>query len=373
MSEYFFNPWAIPYFSSFFISFIITIVLFNKKRKDKQIQLFIMAYFFFTVLSLAAAMATSSLHPDVWLFWFYINVITSIISVTILFHFSQVYLVGGKPIAHKKIFLIYLVPLFFVSWALIDALFWSSEVISSDRSPFGLYLWKEGFLLPFIWPVFYFCLGLMMTLSFYNFVRMFKQQENTELRRRSSYFIITTLITLITMSIMIVALFLLRISLKVELSIVFLSAEGTIFTYGILKDKLFDISIYVKKSISYAIITVAITWIFLLSEEALNAFIAHSFFYGIPLADLISGVFVVLLFLPLKDFSHKITDKLFPDTKQISTTHMGIKIYKKLLKLAWKDGNITEKASAMLKELRSFFRIADEEHARLEREFIEDR
>lgn len=59
--------------------------------------------------------------------------------------------------------------------------------------------------------------------------------------------------------------------------------------------------------------------------------------------------------------------------KHISTSHKDIKIYKKLLKLAWKDRNMTEKPSAMLKELRSFFRITDEEHERLERGFIEDR
>jgi len=61
---YFFNVWAIPYWFTFFVSFILTVLLFYKKRDDEWTRLFILAVFFTAIGSFAPAMASSSLHED---------------------------------------------------------------------------------------------------------------------------------------------------------------------------------------------------------------------------------------------------------------------------------------------------------------------
>jgi len=111
---------------------------------------------------------------------------------------------------------------------------------------------------------------------------------------------------------------------------------------------------------------VAIALIFLLSEEVLSKFILESVLVVIQLPDLLSGVFVTVLFMPLKNLSDKITDKIFPDVGHISTSHKPIEIYRKLLEFAEMD------TSTRLKEMRSFLGISKEDHERLEQEIIGD-
>lgn len=150
---------------------------------------------------------------------------------------------------------------------------------------------------------------------------------------------------------------------------VFVSVSVIILAYGILKVNLFDIDLVVKKSFSYTIITVAIALIFLVSENALSKFISESILVVIPLSDLLSGVIATVLFIPLKNFSDKITDKIFPDVGHISTSQKPIEIYRKLLEFA----EMGLEFATMLKELRSFLGISEEDHERLEQEIISDR
>jgi len=150
---------------------------------------------------------------------------------------------------------------------------------------------------------------------------------------------------------------------------VFVSVSVIILAYGILKVNLFDIDLVVKKSFSYTIITVAIALIFLVSENALSKFISESILVVIPLSDLLSGVIATVLFMPLKNFSNKITDKIFPDVGYISTSQKPIEIYRKLIEFA----EMGLEFATMLKELRSFLGISEEDHERLEQEIISDR
>jgi hypothetical protein len=91
-------------------------------------------------------------------------------------------------------------------------------------------------------------------------------------------------------------------------------------------------------------------------------------FGGIPLSGVFAGAFAAVLFIPLKDFNDKITNKLFPDVEAISKSYKAKEIYKNLLEFALMEDHITEKASMMLKELRLFLRISDEAHESLENE-----
>jgi len=365
---YFFNVWAIPYWFTFFVSFILTVLLFYKKHSDEQIRLFILAIFFTSIGSFVAAMASSSLHEDLWLIWSALYVVTTIFATTFVFHFSQILRVNSKPFENKNLYTIYAVPVFFVFLVVIDPLLGSPVVVHSDSSSFGLYERAiEG--VPLRWlliPFFVLAIGLLLFLTTVNFIRMFKQHDDFELRRRASYLVLAPLIALIGISIGLILVEMFGISLKFDISTVFVSVSVIILAYGTLKVKLFDIDIVVKKSFSYAIISVVLAWIFLLLEESLSYFVSEIILGGIDVAHVLSGIVIVVLILPLKDISHKLTDKLFPDMGHISTSHRDIKIYRKLLEFADMD------KSTMLKELRSYLGISDEDHELMEREVVKD-
>jgi hypothetical protein len=366
---YFFNVWAIPYWFTFFISFILTVLLFYKKRDDEQIRLFILAIFFTAILSFTAAMAASSLHEDLWLIWSNFYVVAIIVASTFVFHFSQVLRVNSKTFENRNLYAIYAIPVFFIFLVLIDPVLGSPLVVHSDSSFFGFYERAiEGVPLRWLFFTFFVLLaaGLLLFLATVNFIRMFKQHEDLELRRRASYLVLAPLIALIGMSIGLILVEIFGVSLKFEISNVFVAISVILLAYGTLKAQLFDIDIVVKKSFSYAIISVVLAWIFLLLEESLSYFVSEIILGGIQISHLLSGIIIVVLILPLKDFSHKITDKLFPDMGHISTSHRDIEIYRKLLEFVDMD------KSTMLKELRSFIGISEEDHEKLEQEIIHD-
>jgi hypothetical protein len=366
---YFFNVWAIPYWFTFFISFILTVLLFYKKRDDEQIRLFILAIFFTAILSFAAAMASSSLHEDLWLIWSDIYIIAIIVATIFVFHFSQVLRVNSKPFENKNLYAIYAVPVFFIFLVLIDPVLGSPLVVHSDSSFFGLYERAiEGVFLRWLFFTFFVLLaaGLLLFLTTVNFIRMFRQHEDLELRKRASYLVLAPLIALIGMSIGLILVEIFGVSLKFDISNVFVAVSVILLAYGTLKAQLFDIDIVVKKSFSYAIISVVIAWIFLVVEESLGYFVSEIILGGIQLSHLLSGIIIVVLILPLKDISHKLTDKLFPDMGHISTSHRDIEIYRKMLEFVDIDKN------KMLQELRAFLGISEEDHEKFEKEIIND-
>lgn len=364
---YFFNVWAIPYWFTFFVSFVLTVLLFYKKRDDEQIRLFILAIFFTAILSFTAAMASSSLHEDLWLIWSALYVVTTILATTFVFHFSQVLRVNSKPFEDKKLYAIYAVPVFFIFLVLIDPVLGSPVVVHSDSSFLGLYERAiEGVPLRWLFFTFFVNLaaGLLLFLTTVNFIRMFKQHEDLDLRRRASYFVLAPLIALVGMSVGLILVEIFGITLKFDIANVFVALSVIILAYGTLRVKLFDIDLVVKKSFSYAIVSVLIAWIFLVVEESLSYFVSEVILGGISIAYVLSGIVIVVLILPLKDISHKLTDKLFPDMGHISTSHRDIEIYRKLLEFAEMDH------FKMLKELRSFLGISEDDHKRLEQEVI---
>ena len=366
MSSYFLNMWALPYFVSFLISFFVFWLLIYRKAKDERVRLYIIAIFFTSLVGFTAGMATCSLDPGVWVAWTSSIFIVSALAVCFVFHFSYVYLVKQRSFENKKIFVIYLVPFFLISLLSIGFKLSPPEVIQSPSGVFGIYDWAESNALSLLVTALYGFMGLMLTLTCVNFIRMFRQSLDQELRRRASYFILSFLIPLIGLIIVFITI-IFSVRLKLELSITSLSISRAIIAYGILKDRLFDIDFFVTKSFSYTLTTFFLAWAFLLSEESLNHLISESFFGGIQVSRLISAIFVVVLFFPLKNGAHRITARLFPHAvrSMIVPKLRAMEIYKKQLKCAFEDGVISEAEIRMLKELRSSLKISDEDHEKL--------
>lgn len=372
MSQYFFNTWSVPYFLSFFVSISIAILLFLKKRKDKHVQLFIIAQILFAILTLSAAIATCCRDPNIWDIWNSINTISSIFGVTVFYHFSYISLKKKKVFENKKILVIYILPLFFLIFVIINP---ENLVVESYDTDLGIY--GKEFTGPYSFskPVFYSALGLMLILTTINFIRMFRESEELILKQRALFFVLSTFIPFIGHIISVTFVEIFHIILHVHLGMVFLSISGAIIAYGILKHKLFDIEIIVKKTFVYLIITVIFIGIFRLIELSLSNFISSKFFGSDLTARLVGAAIIAGMFFPLRGKAIIIADKLFPDlTKTIKLDHRKkLVVYRKQLEFALIDEVINDKEEKMLRSLRTDLEISDEEHEQMVGEILENK
>jgi len=347
-------------------------LLFAKKREDKHVQLYIVSQFFMVLLTLSAALASNSLVPEHWVIWSAMNIVTSAISVATAYHFSNVFLRNIPIFATKTLLVIYLVPLIYLSLYLIDYRIFYLEVIVSEYSQFGIYANIGTPFSSLLILFFYLYLGMMTILTALNYFRMFRQKFNLELRRRAAYFVLSTLIPVITLTITIfLALVVPNYHPKLELTIVSLSLSGSIVAYGILKEKLFDIDLIVSKSVKYTLMNIGLAWIFVISREIMTPLISELLFSGSQVATLMAGFFVVTFSIPIKYIASNFTDKLFPKLGRVQAP--ALEFYRDQLELAYSDRNITEKEQMMLEALRFYLDISNENHDQLERELFSQR
>ncbi|MHA1984072.1 MAG: hypothetical protein ACW967_06935, partial [Candidatus Hodarchaeales archaeon] len=185
LSEYFFNPWSIPYLFSTFASFIIGIVLIYKAKRTPPIILFTSAQISNFITSLIAAIATSVQegHPDLWGFWMNINSAFGLLSAALFLHFSYSYLNKNKFLPNKLILLAYIAPL---GSLLVRPLFYYQNVTLSDRSAFGLFDVGSNDLITLQFALYYLILAFFLLLTAINFLKMFRSYE-TYLKQISGY------------------------------------------------------------------------------------------------------------------------------------------------------------------------------------------
>lgn len=368
MEQYFFNIWSIPYFISFIISFAVALLLILKKRADKHIQLYIVSFLTGVAVTLSAAMATCSLNPDIWNIWNAINSTASALGPTILYHFSYVYYTKKQVLENKKLLVIYLLPVFIFTFNIVSL---HQVIVPTDYSPLGLFgkVYTGLFILYF--PLFYGSIGLFLILTTINFYKMYKQNIDLILKRQAPYFILSSLVIVIGLIITTLLAWYSRFP-KVELTMVALSFSGLIIAYSILKHKLFDIEFYVKETFIYLLLTIVLIGIFRLIELTISNYISDVFFEGDLAARLIAAAIVAAVFFPLRNLALKVGNKLFPTIAQTmkSKKPQYLTVYKKQLKIAWSDGEITEKEQRMLIALREEFRISEDIHRKLELEII---
>jgi hypothetical protein len=136
MSQYFFNYYSIPYFLSFFVSIFIAGLLFLKKRENKHVQLFIVVQISLAILTLSAALATCSRKPDVWDIWNSINTVFVVLGVTLFYHFSYVSFTKKKVLENKKFLAVYLAPLLFSIFVILNP---ENIVVEPPDTDLGIY------------------------------------------------------------------------------------------------------------------------------------------------------------------------------------------------------------------------------------------
>ncbi|MHA2327811.1 MAG: histidine kinase N-terminal 7TM domain-containing protein, partial [Candidatus Hodarchaeales archaeon] len=316
VSEYFFNPWALPYFLAALASLIIIFVLVYKAEKTPAIRLFTGAQISNLIVSLTAALATSvgEGHPDLWILWMNINGFFGVLTGIFFFHFSFSYLNENKFLPNNKIILIYFIP---VINFIFRSLFYFRNIQLSEQSYYGLYDVQLSELETSLYFLHYGLVAGFLILAAFNFFRMFRSKE-MKLKQISGYFILASLIPLVALTIVLLIFFISPdISLKFELTNLSTVFSNLIIGYGISKKELFNINNILKKRIiPYALTNFFLTWVLILTKEAINHIFAEAFFGGIK--ELSMGL-MILLFVPIHDVSHYITSKLLPE----EATHHG--------------------------------------------------
>jgi hypothetical protein len=156
MAQYFMNIYSIPYFLACLLSFSLAGLLIAKKWKDSHVKLFIITQILLGTFTFAAGMATNSNDPKTWYFWASIIPMISTMGVTVYLHFSYVSYKNKGIFENKKMLLIYLVPLFFIAFYIINP---EHIVIESNDSDLGLYDVQSIGLYSFFKPVVHFTLS----------------------------------------------------------------------------------------------------------------------------------------------------------------------------------------------------------------------
>lgn len=156
-----------------------------------------------------------------------------------------------------------------------------------------------------------------------------------------------------------------------DTAILILPVSMSILAYGIVKERLFDIDLIIKRSIQYAIVTVCLAGVFFLIEKLVEGLVKSRIAGDSKISGLVATGVVLISSIPIKSMGEKLTDKWFPELvkKKLYKKHKKryLKIYKKQLETAYADGKAGKNERRMLRELQRSFGITDKERGKLER------
>lgn len=101
-------------------------------------------------------------------------------------------------------------------------------------------------------------------------------------------------------------------------------------TYGILKHKLFDIQVTLKKSIIYSILFTTITLIYLIAVITIEKIIQYCFGYTSPIISIVIAFLIGILFIPIRNIIQTVLDRYFFTSSHVETITENEKLLKEL-------------------------------------------
>jgi hypothetical protein len=366
MSQYFFNPLAVPYFISFVVSAALMLLLILKKREDRRVQLYIVFQGTLATLALMAAMASISEDIETWDKWErFINPV-AVLGIITIWHFSYISLHDTDVIEDRRIAYLYILPLVFLAFALVNPNNKIAEFPDTELGHYGRdYLGNYAVF----WPILRSMIFVILVLTTVNFVRMQRTAEDPTVRKQALYFTLSIFAPLVGFTIS-VLLVMFEVFINIQLVIVAFTFTGAIITYGILKHGLFDIEFIVRKTFIYSLIAFPLIGLFRLIELGISYVVSLTFFGGSIIIRLIAAAIVAAFFFPLRTYAVKLGDRLFPKFTETVKLDIGkeMKIYKKQLEHVLEDGQMSDKEAKMISSLRDDLGISQDAHERLVKE-----
>ncbi|MHA1988871.1 MAG: histidine kinase N-terminal 7TM domain-containing protein, partial [Promethearchaeota archaeon] len=236
-SEYFLNPWAMPYYIAALASLVIGLVLIYKAERTPSTMLFIAAQISNLIGTLSAALATSVRedHMDIWSNWMQINGFFAILTVTLFFHFSFTFLKNNRLLPNRLILILYLIP---IGWSILRANLYYKDISFTESSVYGLYDVGTGGVINLLYITTYLILAIFLLFTAYNFFTM-SRSDNAQLRQISGYFILASIIPLLALTILLLIGFIAPdLFIKIELTNMSTIFVNIILGYGIIKKDL---------------------------------------------------------------------------------------------------------------------------------------
>jgi len=367
MTAYVFDPRAIIYIIPFIVCTLLGAFLLKKKREEGYVRLFVLALFLAALISLSAAMLVCSRELSTWKRWFGVYLIADVFSVSAFLHFSFAFWEKGVVLKHRRYLAVYILPTIAAISMVLAPDVVIGDVVQGGDASFGAFsprLDSPLRLFSFIY------VPIMLTLLFSTFFRMFRQRDDIELRRRSAYLVLASFVAFITSFALLVYRFMFNTSPSINPVLMALPISFGFIAYGIVKERLFDIDIIVRKSVLYGMMTSILTIAFFVVQELMEDVVSTTVFADMHLSNLVSAGFVVMLSVPARSVSQNLTDKLLPKVGLSSLKNHDDKaeLYRTELSIAWDDGIITKKERKMLETLRKSLDITKEDHERMERE-----
>lgn len=366
MSQYFYNPLAIPYFLSFVVSAALMLLLIIKKREDSRVRLYIVFQGSLVAVSFMAGMATISYEIETWDKWERFIAPMSMLAGMTIWHFSYISLHDIDVFGEGRLVYLYVLPVVFFAFAMVNP----NDIIQlSPDTELGR--WGRSWLGNYqvVWYLFRIVILVMLVLTTINFVKMQRMAEDPTVRIQALYFTLSIFIPLVAFTVSLL-LVMFDVFIKVQLIFVGFTFTGVLITYGILKHGLFNIEFIVRKTFVYSLIAFPLIGLFRLIELGISYLVSLTFFGGSIIIRLIAAAIVAALFFPLRTYAVKLGDRLFPKFTETVKLDIGkeMKIYKKQLEHVLEDGQISDKEAKMLSTLRDDLGISQDAHERLVKE-----
>lgn len=377
LEAYVFTIESSLYFLSFLITFTVASFVCYQKCRDPVIMMFVASFYCMATFSISTAMMVSSTTIAAWRLWRSFYVLSDMFGVSFMVHFTRESRFGSTVSENKKVLALYVVPfLYFVVLFAFPHLF-LDPVVEMEGSSYGRFNTAHRGTPLHILRSLYLIVMLVMLIN--NFFRMFQQGENPALRRRMAYFVLASLFPLISVLTTRFAYWIFDYSFSFNLATVLIPFPAIIMTYGIVKEQLFDINLVVKKSILYTIFTTILAGAFVGIEGLMERLVSTTLpilnttiLGGIEVAKAATSGMVLAISVPAKRVSDNLTDRMFPDIVESAlarlTPEKVIDLYREELKVAWRDGELTDKEEEMLHVFRESMHISDALHEQLERE-----
>jgi len=359
MTTFAFTNWSFGYFISGFFIIVIAIFLFLKKRDDQVVLLLSLGCFLAAIACFVTGILVSTVSVGLWRILAYMYFSFELVGITLVFHFSQLFRRKQKIMEHKKVMLIYILPLFFILAIIVQPSLLTADIQNMENN-------LDDHILPgtagsIVGSFFQFYLIFIIIATFVNCIRMFRQKEDLELRRQGSYFVFSYFFIFIGNIFMNFFKYVLGTPILVSVPLLLMPVTMSIIAYGIIKENLFDIDLIIKRSIQYSLVTFALTGVFFLAEKLLESVVQIEVMGQTKLSGLISAGVVVISSMPLKSIGKKLTEKWFPDVKiedpLEAQKKRDLEIYEKLLRDVLAGGSIEWNEKRLLARLRKEYEI----------------
>lgn len=314
MSQYFFNPWSIPYLVAFILLFIVVSIFLSRISRDGKLILYTISLAFMALATLSAFLASNSNEVEVWNVWVALIFFFGLISMSSFCQYSFLYKENLGLKDKKFLYALYAFPLAFILVFLIDRTILYPDLIERVGA-FGKFeIGQLGVFnyIDIIWGALYFLLIVLMFIPLFNFAKVFRNTNDKLERKRAAFFIIGYLFPFLGIPLDYTLVSIFNVEMPVMISMVSLSFTGILFLIGILSEKLLDPSIFVTKALKYIITAVTVSFIFAILKELIVEFIAHNFFENGQVSSFLSVLFAVIILFPI----HGAVEKLFHRRKE---------------------------------------------------------